>query len=212
MRYEALHRCDALERALRPQVAVEVVDLTTIFAPASGWAGPPSSSTATTTGASAMPGIPASRRTVISRSSRRRRLVRSRREADDRDRWHADDSRATEFGDGAGARKTCSWRGAGLPACGVRALLPSEWGIQLRPRRCARGRSGAALRRRAGGRSEFSGSGVTVSWPSESRKVSVRSRAPGAHEIFERRSRADVRFRLGGRCLRVGASAGRLDD
>jgi hypothetical protein len=146
MRYEALHRCDALERALRPQVAVEVVDLTTIYAPASGWAGPPSSSTATTTGASAMPGIPASRRTVISRSSRRRRLVRSRREADDRDRWHADDSRATEFGDGAGARKTCSWRNSGASVGWPRPLLRAQPGRRGSPpglRRNQRGPDGA---------------------------------------------------------------------
>jgi hypothetical protein len=132
MRYEALHRCDALERALRPQVAVEVVDVTTIFAPASGWAGPPSSSTATTTGASAMPGIPASRPTVISRSSRRRRLARSRREADDRDSLARGRFTGDRVGDGAGARKTCSWRSA----------RPARLGASLVPRQ--RGSSAAA--------------------------------------------------------------------
>jgi hypothetical protein len=47
----------ALERALRSHVTVEIVHLTSISAPASGWAGPPSTFTAPT-GASTMASIP----------------------------------------------------------------------------------------------------------------------------------------------------------
>lgn len=51
-----------LERALRSHIAVEVVNLTGIGAPASGWAGPFSDSavttTTTTSGASAIAWVP----------------------------------------------------------------------------------------------------------------------------------------------------------
>jgi hypothetical protein len=51
----------ALDRAQRSHVVVEFVELTTYSAPASGWVGPPSSSTATTTGASAVAWSPPKR-------------------------------------------------------------------------------------------------------------------------------------------------------